>query len=398
MKIVLLIIDGLGDRSIPELHNKTPLEAAKTPNLDFLAKNGMCGLVNPFYFPWQKYPRSDTAHLALFGYNPKTYYLGRGPYEAAGISFDLKKGDVTLRANFATVDRKLKVIDRRAGRITETESLIKTLNGITIGGIKFLVKKSFGHRAVVILRGKNLSDKISDSDPHKIGVQIKKIIPRNKSNGARFTAKVLNEFLSKAHQTLKNHTLNKKRIKENKLPANYLLLRGAGKFRRTISFYQKYKLKACCVAGGTLYKGIGRILGMTLINVKGATGFANTDLKRKFLAVKKSLGKYDFIFCHIKAVDSFGEDGNFLGKKKFIEKIDRNLNILKNLKNTLIIITGDHATCSLIKGHCLEPVPILVYGKEKDKVREFGERACKKGGFGKMKGLNVMPKILTLAK
>lgn len=418
MKIIFIIIDGLGDEPIPELKKKTPLEAAKTPNLDWLAKNGICGLVNPFWWQSQEYPRSDTAHLALFGYNPKAHYLGRGPYEAAGIGFNLKKGDIALRTNFGTVDpdkkskisygasNNLKVIDRRAGRITKTESLIKALNGIKIGGVTFLVKKSFGHRAVVILRGKNLSDKISDGDPQKIGRAVKRIIPfisdragkEHELKRAKFTAKVLNEFLDKAHQILKNHPLNKKRIKENKLPANYLLVRGAGKFRKTISFYQKYKLKACCIAGGSLYKGIAKIFGMTLINVEGATGFANTDLEGKFQAVRESLRKYDFIFCHIKAADSLGEDGDFLEKKRFIEKIDKNLKILVNLRNVLIVVTGDHATCSLLKSHCLEPVPILVYGKEKDKVREFGERACKKGELGKMKGLNVMPKILTLAK
>ena len=406
MKTLFIIIDGLGDRPIPKLGNKTPLESAKTPNLDFFAKNGICGLIQPFQFSWQKYPTSDISHLALFGYNPKIYYLGRGPYEAVGVGIKLKAGDIALRANFATVDPEgvaprpygasgnLKVIDRRAGRVEKTHSLVKALNGITTLGVKFLIKKSFGHRAVLILRGKNLSEKITDSDPHEVGKRVKKVLPKNKSKEATFTAKVLNEFLEKAHLILKNHPLNKKK----RLPANYLLVRGAGKFKKIPSFYQKYKLRAACVARGALYKGLGEILGMKFVKAKGATEFLNTNLKGKFETAKKTLKKTDFVFLHIKAADTLGEDGNFYGKKAFLEKFDKNLKIFRNLKNVLIVITGDHSTCSMLKSHCKNPVPIVMYGKKKNGVEKFGERACQKGGLGKIKGLDVMPKILALAK
>ncbi len=262
-KIILIIIDGLGDRVIPQLGNKTPLEAAKTPNLDWLAENGICGQIQPFQFSWQKFPESDTAHLAIFGYNPKKYYLGRGVYEAAGVSFNLKKGDIALRANFGTVDSEGKAIDRRAGRITNTQPLIKSLNGTIINGVKFLLKKSISHRAVLILRGKNLSKEITDGDPHKVGEKAKKIKPKTESRSAKnirsslsfatlgrgtkvraeFTAKILNEFLKKSHLILKNHPFNKEREKKGLLPANYLLVRGAGQFKKTPSFKQKYKLK-----------------------------------------------------------------------------------------------------------------------------------------------------------
>lgn len=414
MKIVFIIIDGLGDKQIPQLKNKTPLEAAKTPNLDWLAKNGTCGLIRPFKFSWQKYPESDTCHLALFGYNPRVYYLGRGPYEAAGIGFNLKEGDIALRANFGTVDQNLKVIDRRAGRINETQPLVKALDGIKAEGVKFLVKKSYGHRAVLILRGKNLSERITDPDPHKVGVKVKKAFPQNKSTEAKFTAQVLNKFLEKTHQILKNHPLNKKRKKLKKLSANYLLVRGAGKLRKIPSFYQRYRLKSCCIAGGVLYKGIAKILGMKLIKVKGATGFPNTNLKGKLLAVKKALKKpapypqppiwgrggagYDFVFCHIKAVDNLAEDGNFRGKKAFIERIDKNLKPMLNLKNTLIVITADHSTCSLLKRHCVEPVPVLIFGNGTDEVKKFSEKACKKGKLRRINQLDLMPKILLYSK
>ena len=278
-KILLIVIDGFGDRPISQLENKTPLEAAKTPNLDFLAKNGICGLIEPFLFPGQDYPASDTCHLALFGYEPKIYYLGRGPYEAAGVGIKLREGDVALRVNFAAVDENLKVIDRRAGRIEKTQPLIKALSQIKIKGIKFILKKSYGHRAVLVLRGKNISPAIPDNDPQKVGERVRK------------TAKILNGFLDKAHQILENHPLNKKRIKNGLLPANYLLVRGAGQFRETPSFNKRYGFSSCCIAGGGLYKGIAKILGMDLIKVEGATGFANTNLKGKILSAKDALKK-----------------------------------------------------------------------------------------------------------
>jgi len=395
-KILLIIIDGLGDEPIPQLENKTPLEAAKTPNLDFLAKNGICGQVLPFLFPHDKEPTSEGTHVALFGFID--YFLGRGVYEVAGIGMKLRKGDVAFRTNFGTVDQNLEVIDRRAGRISETEPLVKALRGIEINGVKFLIKKSYGHRAGLILRGRNLSAKVSDGDPHQIGVKVKKIIPLDNSQAAKFTSCVLNKFLEKTHQLLKNHPLNKERIKKGLRPANYLLLRGAGELKNIPTFKGRFGLKACCIAGGALYKGVAKILGMDEIFVKGATGFTNTNLKGKILTAKKNLEKYDFIFCHIKATDSLAEDGKFLEKKEFIEKIDRNLKPISNLKNTLIVVTADHSTCSLLKRHCQRPVPILIYGNGKDGVKKFSEKNCLKGKLGKIKQIDLMKKILELAK
>jgi len=381
-KILFIVIDGLGDRPIAKLGNKTPLEAAKTPNLDKLAERGVCGLIQP----WQRgeKPESDTCHLALFGYDPNKFYLGRGPYEAAGLGMKLKPGDVALRGNFATVDKNLVVLDRRAKRISQTQHLVRAISGKTIRGIKFLVRKSFGHRLVLVLRGKNLSPAISDSDPKKTGEKIKKIKPLDNSSKSLFTAEILNKFLLQAHQILKKYHS----------PANCILTRGAGEMRKTPSFKERYGLKAACIAGGGLYKGIGKILGMDLIKVRGATGFPDTNLKGKFLAAKRNLKKYDFIFLHIKATDNLAEDGNFREKKEFIEKIDKNLKPLLELKNTLIVVTADHSTCCTLKRHCSEPVPLLIYGKGPDKVKEFSERACKKGKLGTIKQLKLMLKIL----
>lgn len=395
MKILLLILDGLGDRPIRKLNNRTPLEAAKTPNLDYMAKQGMSGLILPFLFAGEKYPTSEGAHIALFGY--KDYFLGRGPYEAVGAGMEMKKGDIALRVNFATIHKNAKILDRRAGRIEKTQPLIDVLSGIKIKGVKFLLEKSFGHRAVLILRGKNLSENIGNNDPKIEGAKSPKITANDKSKSAKFTADVLNEFLEKAYEILNKHPLNKKRQKQGLLPANYLLVRGAGQFKKTLSFKKKYNLKSCCVAGGGLYKGVAKIIGMDLIDVKGATGMANTNLKAKFSAVKKVFKKYDFVFCHIKATDTFSHDGDFMGKKQFIEKIDKNIKPILGLKDVLIVVTGDHSTCCDIKGHCMEPIPVLMSGgKRKDPINKFSEKSCKKGGLGKIKQENLMKTILRL--
>ena len=390
-KIILIVIDGLGDESIPQLKNKTPLEVAKTPNFDFLAKNGVCGLV----LPWRekgKLPTSEDTHLAIFGYDPKKSNPGRGVLEVLGIGEKIKKGDVCFRGNFATVDENLRIIDRRAERIEDTEDLIESLNKIKIKGVKVIVRKAFGHRVGIIFRGKNLSANVSSNDPKKVGVRVLKI------KGPKKMVKILEEFLEKARTILENHPKNKKRIKEGKLPANYILLRGAGKLKKIKSFKEKYGLKAAFIAGGTLYKGIGRYLGMEEIKVKGANGTIKTNLKGKFLAAKKAIKDYDFIFLHIKACDNLAEDGKFLEKKEFIEKIDQNLKPILNLKDVLTVITGDHSTCSLKKNHCILPNPILIYGAKREGCKKFSERECKKGKLGILKQIDLMKKIFTLTK
>jgi len=403
MKILLIIIDGLGDEPIPQLENKTPLEAAQTPNLDFLAKNGICGLILPWHEKG-KLPTSENCHLALFGFDPKISNPGRGVLEVLGIGMEILPGDVCLRGNFTTVNKEMKILDRRAGRIENTEPLIKAISNIEVAenfshlppraatrrsaieGVKFLIKKAFSHRIGIVMRGQNLSPEISDGDPKVTGVRPLQIKPEDKTKEARFTAKVLNEFLERAHLILKNHPLNQ----ERKLPANYILVRGAGKLKKFLDFSKKYKLRAGCIAGGTLYKGIGKYLGMDLIEVEGANGLPNTNLKGKILATKNALKTYDFVFLHIKAADSLAEDGNFLGKKEFIERLDKNLKPLIRLKNVLICVTGDHSTCSLMKSHCKLPNPVLIFDNGRDKIEKFSEKECQNGKLGRIKQIDLI--------
>lgn len=390
-----MVVDGLSERPLPELDGKTPLEKARTPNLDLLAKEGVCGEISPFWFSEQKYPRSDTAHLGLFGYDPRKYYLNRGPYEAAGIGVNLEKGDLALRANFGTVDENLKVIDRRAGRISKTEPLAEALAEIKeIRGVKFFLTKSWGHRAILVMRGENLSDKIEDPDPHEVNVKVGKVKPLQKE--ADFTASVLTEYLERAHQILKKHPLNK----ERELPGNYLLVRGAGKIKETPSFQEMHNLKAVCIAGGALYKGIAKILRMDLIEVEGANGLPDTNIEGKFQKAKEVLNnnEYDFVFLHVKATDSLAESGKYKEKTDFIERMDKKIPALFGIKDSLIAVTADHCTCCKLKRHCIGDVPLLISGNGKDSVENFSEKDCKEGKLGKIKSLDFMKKFLTLGQ
>jgi 2,3-bisphosphoglycerate-independent phosphoglycerate mutase len=208
----------------------------------------------------------------------------------------------------------------------------------------------------------------------------------------------LNKFLAKAHGILKNLEANKQRIKEGNPPGNYLLVRGAGYVADTPSFEKKYGLKAACIAGAGLYKGVARLLGMDGIKAEGATGLPDTNVESKFKTAIKALGQYDFIFIHVKAADSLAEDGNFKAKKEFIERIDKAAKVLLGLEDTLIVLTADHSTPCKLKMHSGDPVPVLMNGPgvRVDDTKEFGERSCAKGGLGHIKGLELMPEILNI--
>jgi 2,3-bisphosphoglycerate-independent phosphoglycerate mutase len=397
-KVVLVVCDGLGDRPVKELGNRTPLEAAKTPNLDKLAKESECGMMHTLGRGHT--PGSDTAHLEIMGYDIGECYSGRGPIEAAGIGLQLLDGDVALRGNFGTVDDNLLIKDRRAGRILVVEPLTKALDGMEIAGVTFIVKPGTAHRAGVLMRGAGLSGAIVDVDPHKPDKPVRTpVAPKEDTPEARHTATVLTKFLAEAHEVLKKHPLNAERENEGKLPANYLLVRGAGQYKEVPSFKDRYGLSACCIAGGGLYKGVGAFLGMKILEVPGATGLPDTDIKTKFKATLNCLDSYDFVFTHVKAADSLGEDGNFVAKRDFIEKIDRAAQLLNDLpEKTLLIVTADHSTPCEMKAHSGDPVPIMFHGNSVrvDKVTAFNERACTQGGLGFIAGRDIMPHMMNI--
>lgn len=388
----------MGDEPIPDFGNKTPLEAAFTPNLDFLAREGICGLAEPKFSG--AIPTSEEGHLSLFGYDPLLYRVRRGYFTAEGAGIELKEDDVALRGNFVTVDREMNIADRRAGRIKDPGVLIEAVEGIEIEGVEFLVKSAGEYRLGIVLRGRGLSCNISDSDPFysKLKESVQQVAPLDETKEAEFTAKVLNKFLERSHQILENHSLNEQRKKEGLAPANYILTRGASGIPKIPTFEEKYGLKAACVAGKLLYKQIAKVLGMALIKVEDATGLKNTDLKGKVEAAMKALEEFDFVFLHIKATDSLAEDGNFQEKKDFIKKIDKSFRPLAELKDVLTVVTCDHCTCSLLKRHCKRPCPVLISGSKKGGAVVFSEKACEKGELGTIKQTELMSKILTFSK
>jgi len=289
MKAIMIICDGMGDRPIAALGGKTPLEAAKTPNLDKMAKQGACGKMS--VMGKGVVPHSDDAHLTLFGYDLGKFYPGRGPIEAAGIGFALRAGDVAFRSNIGTVDGNWVVKDRRAGRIESTKPFAGALDGMEIDDVKFFVKPGTGYRMVVVMRSekRKLSDKITDCDPGIVGKKVEEVRAKDGSEEAEFTASVLNKFLKQAYAVLKGLPVNKEREKKGLFPGNIPLMRGAGYHEEIPSFNEKYGVKSCCIAGAGLYKGIGAILGMEVLQARGATGLPNTDVKAKFQAAKKAL-------------------------------------------------------------------------------------------------------------
>jgi 2,3-bisphosphoglycerate-independent phosphoglycerate mutase len=393
-KIIFLVIDGMGDRAIKKLNGQTPLEAAVRPNFNLMAQQGLTGLVKPTYL--DSFPTSKDAHLSLFGYDLNKWQMGRGVFEALGMGWVFKKGDLAWRGNFATIDPVTKIVlDRRAGRIENTEPLIKALQGIKIRGVSFFLKKGVYQRIAVIMRGKGLSEKVSDGDSHKDKIVALRIKPLVQEESAIFTAQVLNEFLAQSQLILQNHLVNKDRVKKGLLPANYILLREAGFKKSLPSFQSLWRLKACCIAGGDLYQGIGKALKMDLIKVKGANGKDNTNLKGKFEAAQKALKKYDFVYCHIKAVDNFGHDGDCLGKKKMIERIDQFLPILIKAK-ALVVVTADHCTPCVLKEHSSDLIPILIFGDGHNGTQNFSEKACLQGKLGLTRGIDLLDKIVKI--
>ncbi len=406
-KIILIICDGLGDLPIKELGNKTPLEAAHKPNMDRMAKEGVNGIM--YVLGKGVRPNSDKAHLTLFGYDLKKDYPGRGPIEASGLGIKLEHGDVAIRANLATVDKELRVKDRRAGRIEDTSPFVKKLDGIKMNGVKFIVKPGTGYRVAIVMRGKGLSDRISNSDVHYVtedkvvedwfNHKVNTVRPLDKTKEAKLTADALQKFLEKSHEIFEKNPLNDKREKQGKLRGNYLLTRSPGYYKKLNTFNERYGLKACCIAGAGLYKGLGAIAGMDLIYVKGTTGLPNTNVQAKIEATKKHIKNYDFAYVHIKPTDIYGENGDYEGKKKFIEKIDKAIGILKYFKG-LIVLTADHSTPCSHKDHSADPVPVLIHGTnaKPDNISKFGENECRKGSLGTLLGKDLMKVILKLAK
>ena len=378
-KIVLLVMDGLG--GLPqEADGWTELEAANTPNLDSLAAQSICGLHQPVA-PGIT-PGSGPSHLALFGYDPIEYQVGRGVLSALGIDFDLTFEDVAARGNFCTVDDEGRVADRRAGRISteKNRELCKLLREIELAGVEIFVEPVKEYRFLLVLRGMGLSGDVSDTDPQDIGE--KPLRPEAGAREAEGTARLLREFVEQAQQILDSHQ-----------PANMVLLRGFSKRPDWPPMEAVFGLKAAAIAAYPMYRGVSKLVGMQALD----TG---EKVEEEFDVLEDHWHDFDFFFLHIKRIDSAGEDGDFERKVALIEEGDSQVPRLLDLEPDVVIVTGDHSTPSVMRYHSWHPVPVLLHSKycRPDKVTTFGERACMGGGLGpRIPAVDLMPLALANA-
>ncbi len=395
-RILMFILDGVGDRAVRELDNKTPLQVADTPNLDHFAKIGENGLMDTIA-PGIR-PGSDTGHLALLGYDPYEVYTGRGPFEAAGAGLSLEAEDVAFRCNFATL-KDGKVVDRRAGRIKEGRGeLTEAIQKIKLD-VDFEFKDTVEHRAVLMLKGEGLDGEVSDVDPHEENVAFHEAVPLEDTKENKRTAKILNEFTEKCVEVLSNHPVNKEREERGKAPANVILPRGGGKVPHLEDIRSKHGLDAGAISGITLVRGVCSLAGMDIIDVEGATGGLDTDVDAVVSSCIDALEKHEFVLVNIKGCDLSGHDGLPEQKIDFIEKIDSSLEPLRGLEDTYVAITGDHSTPVTVKGHSGDPLPITIWGKDvrRDEVAEFNEISCSRGGLHRIRGEDVLNILKDLA-
>ena len=374
-KIVFLIMDGLGGLPMPG-GDKTELETAKTPNLDRYVKEGIAGLLDPIYPGFT--PGSGPAHLALFGYEPVEYNIGRGVLSALGVDFELTGRDVAARLNFCTIDKEGKVTDRRAGRIsTEVNQKLceKIKNKVKLsGGMEYFLQTESEHRAVFVLRGDGLGGKLNDTDPQETGK--KPFDPQGEDESSKKTAKYVAEFLKQVKEVLKEDH-----------PANFILARGFAKHEVFPSMEERYGLHSVAIAQYPMYRGLARLVGMTVLPVP-------KDFDEMYQQLKDNYKKYDFFFIHFKKTDSYGEDGNFENKVKVIESVDQWSAKLRELNPEVLVVTGDHSTPALLKAHSWHPVPALLWSSQgytrTDEVSKFGERDCMRGYLGRMPMKNIL--------
>ncbi len=397
-RVLLVVCDGLGDRPIDELSGQTPLQAASKKNLDWFADRGATGLLD-LISPGIR-PGSDTAHLALFGYDPFTVYTGRGPFEAAGVGMEMRPGDVALRCNFATVGEDGLLVDRRAGRIKEgTDQIARDLDGMVLEDVRVRFKEGTEHRAALMLRGDGLDPRITDGDPHDIGAPVPPV--RATVPEAERTASVVNEFMARAKDVLADHPVNLDRARQDLPPANVILPRGAGRFPDIPLLGDRWGLRFAAIAGVTLIRGICRSVGMELLEVRGATGGLDTDMKAKMEAAVKALNEYDVVVVHVKAPDIAAHDGQPKLKVEVIGRIDDSLSVVRqSFKEDWILgLTADHSTPCETGDHSGDPVPLLVYGAgvRRDQTTTFDESAAAAGGWGRLRGVDLMPLLLDLA-
>lgn len=378
-KLVLLVMDGLGGHPRKE-GGATELEAANTPNLDKLALRGISGLHQPIG-PGIT-PGSGPGHLALFGYDPIQYQIGRGVLSALGLDFALQPQDVAARGNFCTIDAQGRVTDRRAGRISteKGQALCELLRSIELPGVTLFVEAEKEHRLLLVLRGEGLSAAVSDTDPQQTGVP--PLPPQALTPTAARTAGLVQQFLAQARRRLADQH-----------PANMLLLRGFAQHPDWPTFPALFGLRAAAIAAYPMYRGVAKLVGMEPL----PTGEAVEDA---FARLAERWNDFDFFFVHIKKTDSAGEDGDFERKVALIEAVDGQIPRLLDLQPAVLLVTGDHSTPAILGQHSWHPVPVLLWSKycRPDRVEIFSERDCTAGALGpRFPTADLMPLALANA-
>ncbi len=382
-KLLLLVLDGLGDIATSDSNFLTPLEAARTPNFDALATASAMGRMMPVC-PGIT-PGSGPGHLGLFGYDPLEHEVGRGVIEALGLGIDLKPGDLAARANFCTLDSKGIVTDRRAGRIpTEVnEKLCEKLRKIKkIGSTEVIIRPGKSHRFVVVFRGKGIEGPLTDSDPHHEGAPIQRVQAASKSTKAKTAAKIVNEFYGKARPLIADEH-----------PANGFLLRGIAHLPEIPTFKERFELNAAAIAVYPMYKGLAQLIGMKKLEATNTT----TEEFEKYLT---EYDNFNYFFIHVKGTDMAGEDGDFDRKVAVIEEVDQALPILLKKKPTVLAVTGDHSTPVPMKSHSWHPQPVLIHGpvSGSDKLDRFTETNANRGSLGTFESKHLIHLMMANAR
>ncbi len=377
-KIVLVVLDGLA--GFAGADRGTELEEAHTPNLDALAAAGSVGLHDPVGIGIT--PGSGPAHMALFGYDPLEYQLGRGALSAAGLEVVVKPGDVAARGNLATLDAEGRITDRRAGRLPDDEAVevVRRLReGIAIEGVEVTLAHEAQHRVLVVFRGDDLSPLLADTDPQKVGVP--PAAPLADVPLADHTSEVVAEFDRQARAILADHP-----------KANVVLLRGFDSHRELPSMYERYGVRSAAIAVYPMYRGVGSLVGMDVLP-------RPANLDEELALLRKYWDDYDLFFFHHKSPDSAGEDGNFEAKVAAIEALDAAIPEIAAMGPAVLIVTGDHSTPSQMAAHSWHPVPVLMWGPRvgRDDVTRFGERWCLQGALGRREGKYLMPLALGIS-
>ncbi|RLC98725.1 MAG: phosphoglycerate mutase [Chloroflexi bacterium] len=377
-KILLLVMDGLGGLPLKP-DGPTELEAARTPNLDALAARSICGMSTPIT-PGIT-PGSGPGHMALFGYDPLQYEIGRGVLEALGIGFDLQPADLAARGNFCTLDSQGLITDRRAGRIPTQvgTKLCEKLRQVRLPGVETFVEPVKEYRFVLVLRGEDLYDGLTETDPQQTGKPPLPVEPLRPE--ATSTAKLLNQWLAEARKLLSDEH-----------PANGCNLRGIAKDPGLPLMPQVYKLRCGAIATYPMYRGVAKLAGMDVL----PTG---DTIETEVETLQDHWADYDFFFFHVKKTDSRGEDGDFAAKAQVIEHLDSVMPDILALEPDVVIITGDHSTPAALKAHSWHELPILLWSKHirPDGVSEFGERPCMTGGLGHIYHPDLLPLAMAYA-